>query len=65
MSVSIMDLGSYGAFYSLGWECKIAETGERAKKIINHDRIYPPQLKEGLDKIFESVEPLFKAIDYP
>lgn len=43
--VTCLDLGSYGALYTEGWDRKIRFRGKEAKKFkkhINQERIYPP-----------------------
>jgi len=43
---TILDLGSWGALYTEGWERKLVSRGARAKQtkeLINRERIYPPR----------------------
>lgn len=43
---TILDLGSWGALYTEGWERKLVSRGARAKRtkeLINRERIYPPR----------------------
>ncbi|KAF0104770.1 MAG: NADH dehydrogenase FAD-containing subunit [Rhodospirillaceae bacterium] len=43
---TILDLGSWGALYTEGWERKLVSSGARAKRtkeLINRERIYPPR----------------------
>lgn len=43
--VCCLDLGSWGACVSIGWDRKVKLTGERAKRVkryINQELIYPP-----------------------
>lgn len=59
-----IDLGSWGALYAEGWEQRMAQEGDAAKKIkiwINQDRIYPP-LNAGVDALLEAAAPVFKEI---
>ncbi len=63
--VTCIDLGSWGALYAEDWDQRVANIKEEAKKIklfINHDRIYPPSIKEGINKLLEAAEPVFKSI---
>jgi NADH dehydrogenase len=44
--VTVLDLGSWGALYTVGWDRQVYSTGHPAKatkQIINHKRIYPPR----------------------
>jgi NADH dehydrogenase len=44
--VTVLDLGSWGALYTTGWERAVYSTGAAAKatkQTINHKRIYPPR----------------------
>lgn len=43
---TILDLGSWGALYTEGWERKLVSRGAKAKRtkeLINRERIYPPR----------------------
>jgi NADH dehydrogenase len=43
--VTVLDLGSWGALYTTGWDRQVHTTGAAAKvtkQTINHQRIYPP-----------------------
>ncbi len=43
---TILDLGSWGAVYTEGWDRKLVSRGaaaKRTKELINRERIYPPQ----------------------
>jgi NADH dehydrogenase len=43
--VTVLDLGTWGAVYTEGWERRVITTGETAKatkRLINGQRIYPP-----------------------
>jgi len=63
--VTSIDLGSWGALYAEGWDQHIVQIKESAKKIklfINHDRIYPPSLNNGIDDLLAAAEPAFKEI---
>src|SRR5262245_7882572 len=44
--VTVLDLGSWGALYTAGWDRKLLSSGQNTKVIkqtINHKRIYPPR----------------------
>lgn len=44
--VTVLDLGSWGAIYTEGWDRRVAAVGAAAKetkRIINCERIYPPR----------------------
>jgi len=44
--VTVLDLGSWGALYTTGWDRQVHSTGAEAKvtkQTINHERIYPPR----------------------
>lgn len=61
--VTCLDLGSWGAIYSEGWDQQVVSIREAAKKIklfINHKRIYPPS--DNLNDLLEAAEPKFKPL---
>jgi NADH:ubiquinone reductase (H+-translocating) len=42
----VLDLGSWGALYTVGWDREVRTTGASAKatkQTINQKRIYPPR----------------------
>jgi NADH:ubiquinone reductase (H+-translocating) len=44
--VTVLDLGNWGALYTVGWDRRVHSTGAAAKAIkttINRERIYPPR----------------------
>lgn len=44
--VTVLDLGAWGALYTVGWDREVRTTGAAAKTTkltINHERIYPPR----------------------
>jgi NADH dehydrogenase len=44
--VTVLDLGAWGALYTVGWDRQVRTTGASAKmtkQTINHKRIYPPR----------------------
>lgn len=64
--VTCLDLGSWGALYTEGWNQEVIHVKEAAKKIklfINHDRIYPPAAGD-INKLLTAAEPVFKAMSF-
>lgn len=64
--VTCLDLGSWGALYTEGWDQRVIATKNEAKKIklfINHQRIYPPSPEEGIEKLMDAAEPVFKVVN--
>jgi NADH dehydrogenase len=44
--VTVLDLGTWGALYTVGWDRQLLSSGQSTKVIkqtINHKRIYPPR----------------------
>jgi len=44
--VTVLDLGTWGALYTVGWDRQLLSSGQNTKVIkqtINHKRIYPPR----------------------
>ena len=44
--VTVLDLGAWGALYTVGWDRQLLSSGQNTKVIkqtINHKRIYPPR----------------------
>lgn len=44
--VTVLDLGTWGALYTVGWDRQVSTVGSTAKatkQVINHNRIYPPR----------------------
>ena len=44
--VTVLDLGAWGALYTVGWDRQVSSTGDDAKAVkqnINRKRIYPPR----------------------
>jgi NADH dehydrogenase len=44
--VTVLDLGTWGALYTVGWDRQLLSSGKNTKIIkqtINHKRIYPPR----------------------
>jgi NADH dehydrogenase len=57
---TILDLGLWGALYTMGWERKVLVKGKKAKatkKKINRIRIYPPRTG-NVAEIFQAGEPI-------
>lgn len=57
--VTCLDLGSWGALFSEGWERKVVLTGEEAKELkrtINGRWIYPPR-SGNREELFEAGDP--------
>lgn len=62
--VTILDLGSWGALYTEGWDRKVVSEGTAAKKTkfdINHQRIYPP-LTENKNDLLNAAAPVTQAV---
>src|SRR6516165_6659220 len=50
--VTVLDLGAWGALYTVGWDRRVSATGSAAKatkQTINHKRIYPPRTGSRAD----------------
>jgi len=61
--VTVLDLGSWGALYTTGWDRAVFSTGHDAKVVketINHKRIYPPRTGRAED-ILASAAPIVQA----
>ena len=61
--VTVLDLGSYGAVYTEGWDRRVVLEGERAKQVkqtINCRRIYPPRSGDRR-AILDAAAPLVQA----
>jgi NADH:ubiquinone reductase (H+-translocating) len=61
--VTVLDLGSWGALYTTGWDRQVFSTGHDAKAVkqtINQKRIYPPQT--GIrEEILAAAAPVVQA----
>jgi NADH:ubiquinone reductase (H+-translocating) len=61
--VTVLDLGSCGALYTVGWDRQVFSTGKEAKLVkqtINRKRIYPP--RTGVrDEILAAAAPIVQA----
>jgi NADH:ubiquinone reductase (H+-translocating) len=56
---TILDLGSWGAVYTEGWDRHVASQGaaaKRTKEIINRQRIYPPRSRDRRE-LFDAAAP--------
>jgi NADH:ubiquinone reductase (H+-translocating) len=61
--VTVLDLGSWGAVYTEGWDRQVVATGQAAKQtkqIINCDRIYPP-LTRNRQAILDAAAPVIQT----
>ena len=50
--VTVLDLGAWGALYTVGWDRQVHSVGASAKitkQIINRERIYPPRTRSRSD----------------
>ncbi|MBV6306889.1 NAD(P)/FAD-dependent oxidoreductase [Candidimonas humi] len=60
---TILDLGPWGAVYTEGWDRKLADQGQsakRTKRLINGQRIYPPRNGNRAD-IYAAAAPVIQA----
>ncbi|HUC67603.1 MAG TPA: NAD(P)/FAD-dependent oxidoreductase [Stellaceae bacterium] len=61
--VTVLDLGGWGALYTVGWDRRVLATGRSAKatkETINHKRIYPPR-SAGREAILAAAAPVVQA----
>jgi NADH dehydrogenase len=61
--VTVLDLGTWGALYTVGWDRQVLSIGREAKVIkqtINHKRIYPPRTGTRED-ILAAAAPIVQA----
>jgi NADH dehydrogenase len=61
--VTVLDLGAWGALYTVGWDRQVFSSGHDAKVIkqmINQRRIYPP-LKSTREDILAAAAPIVQA----
>lgn len=61
--VTVLDLGSWGALYTVGWDRLVHSTGATAKatkNVINRQRIYPPRTASRAD-ILAAAAPTIQA----
>jgi len=61
--VTCLDLGTWGAVYTEGWDRRVAVTGaaaKRTKRMINCERIYPPRSRNAAE-ILAAAAPVTQA----
>jgi NADH dehydrogenase len=61
--VTVLDLGAWGALYTVGWDRQVRTTGAPAKatkQTINQKRIYPPRNGNRAD-LLASAAPTVQA----
>ena len=61
--VTVLDLGGWGALYTVGWDRRVQTTGAAAKatkNVINRQRIYPPRTADRAD-ILAAAAPTIQA----
>jgi len=61
--VTVLDLGGWGALYTVGWDRQLRTSGAAAKETkqtINHRRIYPPLTEKRVD-LLAAAEPSVQA----
>jgi NADH dehydrogenase len=61
--VTVLDLGTWGALYTMGWDRQVYSCGENAKvvkQMINQKRIYPPRMGARED-ILAAAAPIVQA----
>ena len=61
--VTVLDLGTWGALYTVGWDRRVLSIGHDAKvrkQTINHKRIYPPRTGTRED-ILAAAAPIVQA----
>jgi len=61
--VTVLDLGGWGALYTVGWDRQVHATGAAAKvtkQTINHNRIYPPR-NGSREELFAAAAPTVQA----
>ncbi|HUN99979.1 MAG TPA: NAD(P)/FAD-dependent oxidoreductase [Bradyrhizobium sp.] len=61
--VTVLDLGGWGALYTVGWDRRVQSTGAAAKatkNVINRQRIYPPRTASRAD-ILAAAAPTIQA----
>ena len=61
--VTVLDLGTWGALYTVGWDRQVLSSGHHAKAVkrtINQTRIYPPRTGRRED-ILAAAAPIVQA----
>jgi NADH dehydrogenase len=64
--VTVLDLGSWGALYTTGWDRQVKTKGDAAKvtkQTINRQRIYPP-LDGNRADLLAAAAPVVQAAPY-
>ena len=66
--VTVLDLGTWGALYTVGWDRQLLSSGQNTKVIkqtINHKRIYPPRRGTREDTLAAAVPIVQAPPQYP
>jgi NADH dehydrogenase len=66
--VTVLDLGTWGALYTVGWDRQLLSSGQNTKLIkqtINHKRIYPPRSSTREDTLAAAVPIVQAPPQYP
>jgi NADH:quinone reductase (non-electrogenic) len=66
--VTVLDLGTWGALYTVGWDRQLHSSGQNTKVIkqtINHKRIYPPRGSTREDTLAAAVPIVQAPPQYP
>ena len=66
--VTVLDLGTWGALYTTGWDRQVFSSGPDAKVIkqtINHKRIYPPRTGTRADLLAAAAPVVQAPPQYP
>jgi NADH dehydrogenase len=66
--VTVLDLGTWGALYTVGWDRQLHSSGQNTKLIkqtINHKRIYPPRRSTREDTLAAAVPIVQAPPQYP
>jgi NADH dehydrogenase len=66
--VTVLDLGAWGALYTVGWDRRVFSTGREAKAIkemINCKRIYPPRRATAQDILAAAAPTVQAPPQYP
>jgi NADH:ubiquinone reductase (H+-translocating) len=61
--VTVLDLGTWGALYTVGWDRQVLSSGRNTKVIkqtINHNRIYPPR-RAAREETLAAAAPIVQA----
>jgi NADH:ubiquinone reductase (H+-translocating) len=66
--VTVLDLGTWGALYTVGWDRKVLSSGPNAKVVkqkINRERIYPPRTGTRADILAAAAPTVQAPPQYP